>query len=97
MKTNKRKLESTETTLKKVFRMLSSVGKNGRLETPKGTKGQEISHHRKPLNIRIASHLEKTEIEGDSIVGVISNENLISSYRCISLISVQRKRIGNSK
>ena len=38
MKTNKRKLESTEITLKKAFRMLSSVGKNGRLETPKGTK-----------------------------------------------------------
>ena len=59
MKTNKRKLESTETTLKKAFRMLSSVGKNGRLETPKGTKGRQISRHRKPLNIKIASHLEE--------------------------------------
>ena len=59
IKTNKRKLESTETTLKKAFRMLSSVGKNGRLETPKGTKGRQISRHRKPLNIKIASHLEE--------------------------------------
>ena len=45
--------------------MLSSVSKNGRLETPKGTKDRQVSRHRKPLNIKIASHLEETEIEGD--------------------------------
>lgn len=38
IKTNKRKLESTETTLKKAFRMLSSVGKNCRFETQGGVK-----------------------------------------------------------
>lgn len=39
--------------------MLLSVGKNGRLETPKGTKVRQMSRHRKPLNIKIASHLEE--------------------------------------
>lgn len=38
IKANKRKLESTETTLKKTFRMLSSVGKNCRFETQGGVK-----------------------------------------------------------
>jgi len=86
MKTNKRKLESTETTLKKAFRMLSSVGKNGRLETPKGTKGRQISRHRKPLNIKIASHLEENRDRRRLNSRSNIRENLISSYRCISLI-----------